>query len=82
MTDTAWKELMTLLLSQRLEINALESALKAAGILTGAQIQEIRTQAADTAKAWTTKDNDDALALLRVHSSPLATMSVPPVRDK
>ena len=29
------------------------------------------------AKAWSSKDSDDVLALLRVHSSPLATMSVP-----
>ena len=78
MTDHAWKELLTLLLSQRLEINAIESALKAAGVLTDSQVKEIRTQASDTAKAWSSKDGDDALTLLRVHSSPMATMSVPP----
>lgn len=77
MTDNGWKELLTFLLSQRLEINAIESALKTASILTGAQIQEIRTQASDTARAWSSKDSDDVLALLRVHSSPLANMSVP-----
>jgi len=81
MTDEDWKELLTLLLSQRLEINALESALKNANILTGAQIREIRTQASDTAKAWSSKDSDDVLTLLRVHSSPLATMSVPKVPE-
>ena len=77
MTDGAWKELLMLLLSQRLEINALESALKTASILTDAQVKEIRTQASDTAKAWSSNDSDDVLALLRVHSSPLASMSVP-----
>jgi hypothetical protein len=73
-----WRQLLTLLLAQRLEINALESALKMASILTDAQIREIRTQASDTAKAWSAKDGDDPLALLRVHSSPAATMLVPP----
>jgi hypothetical protein len=82
MTDNGWKELLTLLLSQRLEINALESALKNANILTGAQITEIRTQTSDTAKAWSSKESDDVLALLRVHSSPLATMFVPPIREQ
>jgi hypothetical protein len=81
MTEREWKELLTLLLSQRLEINALESALKAANILTDAQIKEVRTQASDTAKAWSSKDSDDVLALLRVHSSPLATMSVPRIQE-
>jgi hypothetical protein len=81
MTEREWKELLTLLLSQRLEINALESALKTANILTDAQIKEIRTQASDTAKAWSSKDSDDVLALLRVHSSPLATMSVPGIQE-
>ncbi len=82
MTDGGWKELLTLLLSQRLEINAIESALKTANILTEAQVKEIRTQASDTAKAWSSKDSDDVLALLRVHSSPLATMSVPRTREQ
>ena len=82
MTDGGWKELLTLLLSQRLEINALESALKTASILTDAQVKEIRTQASDTAKAWSSKDSDDVLALLRVHSSPLAAMSVPRTREQ
>lgn len=73
-----WRQLLTLLLAQRLEINALESALKMASILTDAQIREIRTQASDTAKAWSTREDDDVLALLRAHSSPAATMLVAP----
>jgi len=77
MTDAVWKELLRLLLSQRLELNAIENALKAANILSAAQIKEIRTQAANTATAWSSQESDDVLALLRAHSSPLATMSVP-----
>lgn len=80
--DSEWKELLTLLLAQRLELNAVESALRSADILTGMQIREIRSQALDTAKAWCAKDSDDVLALLRVHSSPLATMSVPPTPEQ
>jgi hypothetical protein len=76
-----WKELLTILLAQRLEINAVESAVQKAGILTEAQIREIRTQASDTAKSWNSRDGDDVLALLRVHSSPFATMAVPPPRE-
>jgi hypothetical protein len=67
MTEGRWKELLKLLLSQWLEINAIESALKTASILTDAQVKEIRTQASDTAKAWSLKDSDDVLTLLRVH---------------
>jgi hypothetical protein len=78
MTNPEWRQLLTLLLSQRLELNAIESALKTAGILTEPQIKDIRTQALDTAKAWSSNESDDALALLRVHSSPSATMLVPP----
>ncbi len=78
MRGEGWKELLRILLSQRLEINAVESALRNAGILTDAQLREIRTQASDTAKAWSSKDSDDVLELLRVHSSPFATMLVPP----
>jgi hypothetical protein len=77
MTDAAWKELLRLLLSQRRELNAIENALKVANILSAAQIREIRTQAANTATAWSSQESDDLLALLRAHSSPLATMSVP-----
>jgi len=81
-TAGGWRELLTILLSQRLELNAVESALKAARILTDGQIKEIRTQALNTAKAWSSKDSDDVLTLLRVHSSPLATMAVPPAREQ
>ena len=77
MSEGEWNELLTLVLSQRLEINAMESALKGAGMLTEAQIREIRAQASDTARAWSSKEGDDVLALIRVHSSPLATMTVP-----
>ena len=77
MTPGEWKELLTILLSQRLEINAMETALKTAGILTDSQIKAIRTQASDTAKAWSSRESDDVLALLRAHSSPFATMGVP-----
>jgi hypothetical protein len=77
-TTGEWRQLLRLLLSQRLEINAIESALKNAGVLTDAQIKAIRTQAADTATAWSSNDSDDVLTLLRVHSSPGATMLVPP----
>jgi hypothetical protein len=81
-TTAEWRQLLRLLLSQRLEINALESALKNARILSDAQIKQIRTQAADTATAWSSNDNDDVLALLKVHASPLATMLVPPAEEK
>jgi hypothetical protein len=47
-TTEEWRQLLRLLLAQRLEINAIESDLKTAGILTDAQIKEIRTQASDT----------------------------------
>jgi hypothetical protein len=77
-TNQEWRQLLALLLSQRLEINAVESALKTAGILTQTQIKEIRTQALDTANAWSSKESDDVLTLLRVHSSPSASMLVPP----
>jgi hypothetical protein len=77
-----WRQLLRLLLSQRLEINAIESALRNASILTDAQIKEIRTQAWDTATAWSSDDRDDVLAVIGVHSSPAATMLVPPTRDK
>ncbi len=80
-SSTEWRELLTLLLSQRLEINAIESALKSANILTGPQIREIRTQASNTARAWSSKEGDDVLALLRVHASPAAVMHVPRLED-
>jgi hypothetical protein len=77
-TTAEWRQLLMLVLAQRLEINALESVLKTASILTDRQIREIRTQASDTAQAWSSKEAVDVLALLRVHSSPAATMLVPP----
>lgn len=51
-TTADWRQLLRLLLAQRLELNAIESALKNAGVLTDAQLKEIRTQATDTANAW------------------------------
>jgi hypothetical protein len=74
-----WRQLLRILLSQRLEINAIESALKNAQVLTDAQIKEIRKQALDTAAAWSSRDTDDVLTLLKVHSSPCASMLVPPI---
>jgi len=71
-------ELLRILLAQRLELNAVETALKAAGVLTDGQLREIRTQAMNTAQAWTSREGDDALALLRAHSSPGASMTVRP----
>lgn len=76
-TTGEWRRLLRLLLSQRLEINAIESALTSARILTGAQIKAIRTQASDAAKAWSSEDSDDILTLLGIHSSRDATMLVP-----
>ena len=73
-----WRQLLGILLSQRLEINAIESALKNAQVLTDAQIKEIRKQALETAAAWSSRDSDDVLTLLKVHSSPNASMLVPP----
>jgi hypothetical protein len=69
------ERLLTLLPSQRLETNTIGSAMQTASIVPDARIREIRTQASDTAKARGSKDCDDVWALLRVHSSPLATMS-------
>jgi hypothetical protein len=70
-----WRQLLALLLAQRLEINAIESALKTAGILREPQIKDIRTQALDTANAWSSRESDDVLALFRAHSSPSGTRS-------
>ena len=80
-TAGEWRQLLRLLLAQRLELNAIESALTGAGILTLGQIKEIRTQAADTAAAWSSQDRDDVLTLLRVHATPDATMLVPPAKE-
>jgi hypothetical protein len=76
-TVDEWRQLLRLLLAQRLEMNAIESALKNAKVLTDAQLREIRSQASDTATAWS-GDRDDVLTLIRIHASPSATMLVPP----
>ena len=52
-TTEDWKLLLRFVLAQRLEMNAIESALKSANVLTDSQIKDIRVQASDTAKAWT-----------------------------
>jgi hypothetical protein len=70
--------LLRLVLAQRLEINAIESALKRANALSDAEIQAIRTQAMETATAWSSGDGDDVLALIRIHAAPAASMLVPP----
>jgi len=77
-TSLEWRQLLRLLLSQRLELNALEGALTRAGTLTATHIHAIRTQATDTAKAWSSQESDDVLALLRAHSLPNASMNIPP----
>jgi len=78
LTSGEWRQLLRLLLAQRLELNAIESALKKANILTDGQIRTIRQQAGDTATAWSSQEGDDVLRLLRIHSMPQATMLVPP----
>ncbi len=80
-TAADWRELLRLVLAQRLEINAIGSALKRASALTDAELKEIRTQASETAAAWSSDEKDDVLALIRIHSSPAATMLVPPTRE-
>lgn len=81
-TTAEWRLLLTLVLAQRLEINAIESALKRAKALTDVEIKAIRTQASETAEAWSSGDLDDVLTLIRVHSSSGATMLVPPTREQ
>jgi len=81
-TTGEWRQLLRLVLAQRLEINAIESALKRANALTDAELKEIRTQASDTAKAWSSDDSDDVLTLISVHSSSYATMLVPPAAEQ
>jgi hypothetical protein len=44
--------------------------------------QEVRTRASETAKAWSAGGDDDVLTLIRIHSSPDATMLVPPARER
>jgi hypothetical protein len=77
-----WRQLLTLLLAQRLELNTIESALKTAGILTDDKIKEIRAQATDTAKAWSSRESDDVLRLLAIHSMPAASMRVPQTQEE
>jgi hypothetical protein len=77
-TTAEWRLLLRLLLSQRLELNAIEGTLIAGGVLTAAHLKEIRTQASDTAKAWSSDETDDILTLLSVHSLPGAGMRIPP----
>jgi hypothetical protein len=81
-TTAEWRLLLRLVLAQRLEINAIESALKRAKALTDVEIKEIRVQASDTANAWSSGNDDDVLTLIRVHSSPDATMLIPPTREQ
>jgi hypothetical protein len=81
-TAAEWRLLLRLVLAQRLEINAIESALKRAKALTDAEVKAIRTQASETATAWSSDDRDDVLALIRIHSSCEATMLVPPAREQ
>jgi hypothetical protein len=81
-TAAEWKLLLRLVLAQRLEINAIESALKRAKALTDVELKAIRMQASETAEAWSSDDRDDVLALIRVHSSSEATMLVPPAREQ
>jgi hypothetical protein len=81
-TAVEWRQLLRLVLAQRLEMNAIESALKRARLLTDAELKEIRKQASDTAEAWSSEESDDVMALIRIHSSPDATMLVPPPRGQ
>jgi hypothetical protein len=81
-TTGEWRQLLRLVLAQRLEINAIESALKRAKALTDAELKQIRTQASDTAKAWSSNETDDVLTLIGIHSSSNATMLVPPAEEQ
>jgi hypothetical protein len=81
-TTGEWRQLLRLVLAQRLEINAIESALKRAKALTDVELKEIRTQASDTAKAWSSDDSDDVLTLIGIHSSSHAAMLVPPTAEQ
>ncbi len=46
-TAADWRELLRLVLAQRLEINAIGSALKRASALTDAELKEIHTSFRD-----------------------------------
>jgi hypothetical protein len=73
----AYRLLLQLVLAQRLEINAIESALKNVGAVADSQIQEIRLQASKTAEVWSRDGSIDSLGLIRMHSHPNANMLVP-----
>jgi hypothetical protein len=73
----AYRLLLQLVLAQRLEINAIESALKSAGVLADSQIQEIRLQAFKAAEVWSRDGGIDLLGLIRMHSSPNANTLMP-----
>ena len=73
----AYRLLLQLILAQRLEINAIESALKSAGVLADSQVGEIRLQAWKAAEAWSENGSIDLLGLIQIHASPTATMVVP-----
>jgi hypothetical protein len=81
-TNAEWSELLRLLLAQRLELNAVESALQTAGIVTADQIKELRQQTGNTAKSWSSKEQDDVLRLIRIHSMPEASMQMPPAKEQ
>ena len=82
MTNEDWRQLLRLVLAQRLEINAMQSALKRGGALTDLEVKAIRRQASETAAAWSAQESDDVLALIRVHSAVDATMLVPPAGER
>jgi hypothetical protein len=71
------KSLLRLLLSQRLEMNAIESVLIRAGVLTAEYLKAIRTPAPDAAKACSA-DESDILTLLKARSLPTASTGVAP----
>ena len=73
----AYRLLLQLVLAQRLEINAIESALKGADVLADSQIQEVRLQASKTAEVWSRDTGIDLLGLIRMHAYPNANMLIP-----
>jgi hypothetical protein len=75
--EGAYRLLLQYVLAQRLEINAIESALRNAGALADSEIQEIRLQAARTAEVWSRDGEIDLLGLIRMHASPNANMLMP-----
>ncbi|HWZ32340.1 MAG TPA: hypothetical protein VNX18_13455 [Bryobacteraceae bacterium] len=77
MDQGAYRLLLELILAQRLEINAIEAALKSAGVLADSQIREIRLTASKAVEAWGRDGSFDLVELIRIHSSPGATMLVP-----